>query len=112
MATGFTGEAVLLKRRGHLSVPDIARATGASEATVRGWLRERQTPSGIRAERLAELSSIVERLIRVMDPMHVPTWMRAPIPLLEGDSALDVIAGGDHRRLSRVVSGLEVSGAI
>lgn len=112
MATELAGVAAQVREHGHLSVSDIACATGASEATVRGWLRERQTPSGIRAERLAELSSIVERLICVIDPAHVPTRMRAPIPLLDGDNALDVIAGGDERRVSRVVAGLEASGAI
>ena len=68
--------------------------------------------SGAHAERLAELSSIVERLVRVMQATYVPVWMRKPIPLLDDDKPLDVIAAGDYRRVSRVLAGLEASGAV
>lgn len=85
---------------------------GANETTVRAWLREERSPSGIYAERLAELSSGVDRLVAVMPSTYVPVWMRKPVPLLDDDKPLDVIATGDYRRVSRVVAGLEVSGAI
>ena len=111
MATAFASEAAHIQETGKLTVPDIARATGANETTVRAWLRDDRSPSGTYAERLAELSSIVERLARVMNPEYVPVWMRKPIPLLDDDKALDVIAAGDYRRVSRVVAGLEASGA-
>ena len=112
MTTAFAGEAAHIKEIGHLSVRDIARATGANETTVRAWLRDDRSPSGARAERLAELSAIVERLVRVMDAGYVPVWMRKPVPLLDDDKPLDVIAAGDYRRVSRVVAGLEASGAV
>jgi uncharacterized protein (DUF2384 family) len=112
MATAFAGEAAHIQQIGHLTVPDIARATGANETTVRAWLRDDRSPSGIRAERLVELSSIVERLVRVMQATYVPVWMRKPIPLLDDDKPLDVIAAGDYRRVSRVVAGLEAPGAV
>ena len=72
MATAFASEAARVKEIGHLTVPDIARATGATETTVRAWLRGARSPSGKHAERLADLSSIVERLARVMQPTYVP----------------------------------------
>ena len=112
MATAFAGEAAHIKEIGHLTVADIARATGANETTVRAWLRADRSPSGTHAERLAELSSIVERLVQVMQATYVPVWVRKPIPLLDDDKALDVIAKGDYRRVSRVVAGLEASGAV
>ena len=111
MATAFASEAAHIAETGHLSVPDIARATGAHETTVRAWLRDDRSPSGEHAERLAELSAIVERLVRVMKPTYVPVWMRKPIPLLDDDKPLDVIADGDYRRVSRIVAGLESPGA-
>ena len=111
MATAFASEAAHIRDIGNLTTPDIARATGANETTVRAWLRETRSPSGERAERLAELSSIVERLVKVMQPAYVPVWMRKPIPLLDDDKPLDVIAAGDYRRVSRVVAGLEAPGA-
>ena len=112
MATAFASEAGHIREIGHLTVPDIARATGANETTVRAWLRDERSPSGAYAERLVELSSIVERLVRVMQPTYVPVWMRKPVALLEDDKPLDVIAAGDYRRVSRVLAGLEASGAI
>jgi uncharacterized protein (DUF2384 family) len=111
MVTAFAGEAAHIQDIGHLSTADIARATGADETTVRAWIRGVRSPSGERAERLAELSSIVERMVRVMQPTYVPVWMRKPIPLLDDDKPLDVIAAGEYRRVSRVLAGLESSGA-
>jgi hypothetical protein len=61
---------------------------------------------------LAELSAIVERLVRVMEPSYVPVWLRKPIALLDDDKPLDVIATGEYRRVSRVLAGLEASGAV
>ncbi|SRR6266496_4935465 len=112
MATAFASEAAHIQEIGHLTVADIARATGANETTVRAWLRDQRSPSGTYAERLVELSSLVERLVRVMQPTYVPVWMRKPVPLLDDDKPLDVIAAGDYRRVSRVLAGLEASGAI
>lgn len=112
MTTAFAGEAAHIAETGHLTVADISRATGAHETTVRAWLRDDHSPSGAHAERLAELSAIVERLVRVMQPAYVPVWMRKPIPLLDDDKPLDVIAAGEYRRVSRVVASLESPGAV
>jgi transcriptional regulator with XRE-family HTH domain len=111
MSTAFAAEAAHVQEVGHLSAADIARATGADETTARAWLRGSRSPSGVRAERLAELSSIVERLARLMEPAYVPVWMRKPVPLLDDDKPLDVIAAGEYRRVSRVLAGLESPGA-
>jgi transcriptional regulator with XRE-family HTH domain len=112
MSTAFAIEAAHIQETGRLSVADIARATGANETTVRAWLRGARSPSGVRAERLAELSSIVERLARVMDPSYVPVWLRKPVPALGEDKPLDVIAAGEYRRVSRLLAGLESPGAV
>src|SRR3954470_14968294 len=120
MGTAFAAEAGHIIATGHLSAADIARATGANETTVRAWLRGTRSPSGQRAERLpppgrpaerrAELSSIVERRARVMQPEYVPVWLRKPVPLLDDDKPLDVIAAGGYRRGSRVIAGVEAPG--
>ena len=112
MPTAFANEAAHIRDTGHLSASDLARATGASDTTVRAWLRGRRSPSGVYAERLAELSSIVERLVLVMDPSYIPVWMRKPVALLDGDKALDLIAADDYRRVSRAIAGLESTGAV
>jgi len=112
MTTAFASEAARIRDIGHLSVSDIARATGANQTTVRAWLRDDRSPTGDYAERLTELSSIIERLVHVMQPSYVPVWMRKPIHLLDDDKPLDVIAAGEYRRVSRVIAGLEASGAV
>jgi hypothetical protein len=112
MATAFASEAAHIAETGNLTVADISRATGAHETTVRAWLRDDRSPSGEHAERLVELSAIVERLTRVMEATYIPVWMRKPIALLDDDKPLDVIAEGHYRRVSRVVAGLESPGAV
>jgi hypothetical protein len=37
--------------------------------------------------------------------------MRKPVPLLDDDAPLDVIAAGDYRRVSRALATLESPGA-
>ena len=70
-------------------------------------MRRTRTPTGERAERLAELSAVVERLARVMAPGYIPVWLRKPVIALDDEKPLDVLARGEYRRLSRVISELE-----
>lgn len=109
MATGFAAEAAHIRDVGMLPVADIARATGADDSTVRAWLAESRSPSGERAERLAELSAVVERLVRVIRPDYAQVWMRKPNPMLVDEKPLDLIATGGYRDVLRVISALEDS---
>ncbi len=111
MPTAFASEAAHIRDVGCLTAADIARATGADETSARAWLRDDRSPSGTHAERLAELSFIVERLALLMRADYIPVWLRKPLALLDDDKPLDVIADGEYRRVSRVVAGLESSGA-
>jgi len=105
----FVREAVFVREVGHLSDVDIGRATGAAASTARAWLAGTRAPTGERAERLVELSALVERLTRVMDPSYIAVWLRKPVPALDDDKPLEVIARGDYRRVARLVSALEES---
>jgi uncharacterized protein (DUF2384 family) len=109
MATGFAAEAARIRDVGMLSVADIARATGADDSTVRAWLAESRAPSGERAERLAELSAVVERLVGVVRPDYAKVWVRKPNPMLADEKPLDLIASGGYRDVLRVISALEDS---
>lgn len=109
MAVGFAGEAAYIQEIGHLSVQDVGRATGADDSTVRAWINDTRSPSGERAERLAELSALVERLAQLIDDDYIPVWMRKPNPQLDDDKPLDAIASGDYRRISRLIAALEGS---
>jgi transcriptional regulator with XRE-family HTH domain len=103
----YAREAVRVHEIAGLSDADIARATGAAPSTARAWLAGTRSPSGERAERLIELSALVERLAAVMDPSYIPVWLRRPIPALGERKPLDLLARGEYRRVARVVSSLE-----
>ena len=104
---GFAGEAARIREIGHLTNADIARATGADESTVRAWLNETRSPSGERAERLAELSAVVERLAALVEPTYVQVWLRKPNALLDDEKPIDLIATADYRKVSAVIASLE-----
>jgi transcriptional regulator with XRE-family HTH domain len=107
MVTAFAEEAARIRETAHLSDRDIARATGAGVSTVGAWLRGARSPRGEHAERLAELSTIVERLARVMEPGYIPVWLHKPLTALDDEKPIDLLACGEWRRLARLVSELE-----
>lgn len=107
MDTAFAREASYVREVGHLSDRDIARATGAGVSTVGAWMRRTREPTGGRAERLVELSAMVERLARVIDPDYIPVWLHKPVVALDDEKPLDVLARGEYRRLSRLISEFE-----
>jgi uncharacterized protein (DUF2384 family) len=107
MATAFADEAIRIRETGHLSDRDIARATGAAVSTVGAWIRRARSPRGQRAERLAELSAIVDRLADVMQPDYIPVWLHKPVPALGDEKPIDVLARGDWQSVARLISGLE-----
>ena len=111
MATVFNEEAQQIRANGHLSDDDLARATGAAPSTARAWLAGTRSPTGQRAERLVELSALVERLAGVIDPDYIPVWLRKPIPALDDEKPIDLIAAGRYRDVARVISSLESPGA-
>jgi uncharacterized protein (DUF2384 family) len=103
----FAKEVAFIHDEAHLTNEDIATATGAAPSTARAWVALTRVPSGERARRVAELSALVERLLRVMDPEYIPVWMNKPIPALDDDKPLDLVARGEYRRVAEVVSALE-----
>lgn len=106
MGVGFAIEVERLKEIGGLATADLARATGADETTVRAWGRGSRSPSGARAERLTELSAVVERLTDVMDRDYVRVWLLKPNGVLDDDKPLDIVAKGRYREVSALVSAL------
>jgi transcriptional regulator with XRE-family HTH domain len=100
-----------VRQLGRLSEQDVAKATGTGRSTVGAWMRGTRRPTGVRLERFAELSALVERLARVMDHEYLPIWLHKPVPALGDDKPLDVLARGDYRQLSALVAELESPGA-
>lgn len=89
----------------------IAEAVGAKPSTVRDWLNGRSSPTGERARRLAELAEITDRLARVIDARYIPVWLVKPVEALDDHTPVELIAGGQGRRVARLISALESPGA-
>ncbi len=111
MTIAYADEAIHIRATGHLSDLEIAQATGAAPSTVREWLSRRSAPCGVRAERLVELSSLVERLAQVVSPAYIPVWLSKPVPALDDDKPIDRIAIGDYRSVAHLIAGIEDPGA-
>jgi transcriptional regulator with XRE-family HTH domain len=107
MAVNLAGEAQRTQQLGGLTEQDIARATDVSPVTARAWLAGTRQPTGDRAERLIELSALVERLAQLMQRDYIAIWLRKPLAALDDDKPLDVIAAGEYRRVSGIIAGLE-----
>ncbi len=108
IAPAYGDEVARLREVGHLSDADIAAATGVQRSTVGAWLRRQRRPSGIRAQRVVELSSIVERLAYVIQPSYVPVWLRKPLAALDDEAPIDLIRQGDYRRVAKLIGQLEI----
>jgi uncharacterized protein (DUF2384 family) len=52
-------------------------------------------------------STIVERLARLMEPGYIAVWLRKPVPALDDERPIDLIARGESARVERVISALE-----
>jgi uncharacterized protein (DUF2384 family) len=107
MTLSYADEASEIKRLAPLSDRDIARATGAGVSTVGAWLRGTNAPTGTRAERLVELAYIVEYATHVIQADYIPVWLNKPVPSLDGEKPIDVIARGEYRRIGEILAGLE-----
>ena len=111
MAIAFADEALRIRNDAGLSDEIIARATGSARSTVRDWFARRSAPTGVRAARVGELSSIVDRLPRVMRVEYIPVWLTKPIEALDDEKPVELIARGEYRRVARLISELEDPGA-
>ncbi|MFL5885840.1 MAG: hypothetical protein ACJ77M_12285 [Thermoleophilaceae bacterium] len=111
MNTAFANEAVRIHAATKMTDTQIGQAVGAAASTVRDWLNHRTNPTRERAQRIAELAEIVDRLGRVIPADYIAVWLYKPIEALDDESPIDLIARGEARRVAQVVSGLESPGA-
>lgn len=100
-------EVVRVSRLGHLTAAHLAEATGGDPSSARRWLHGTRTPAGEHATRALQLTALVERLVHVMDPSYIPTWLVKPVARLDDRRPVDAIRDGDYRAVSRLVAALE-----
>ncbi len=103
----YADEAIRIRQLAPLTERDIARATGAGVSTVSAWLHRTRAPTGQRAERLVELSAIIDRLASLLESDYVPVWLNRPLAALDHRKPIDVLADGGYEQLSSLVAALE-----
>jgi hypothetical protein len=84
----------------------VARATGADEATVHGWIERRAAPMGEQVNRLAELIAVVEEMALNVKGKSIPDWLVSEVPALDGATPSDTIAAGGYERVMSLAVGL------
>ncbi len=52
-------------------------------------------------------STMVERLARLMEPAYIAVWLRKPVPALDDQRPIDLIARGESVRVERLISALD-----
>ena len=97
-----------LLERVPMSEAQIARATQAEPETIQAWLRRREAPAGLEAQRLIELVVFtVERRWRAtFAATPSPSWLDSDIDVLTGGNPLDELAAGGYERLIQLALGL------
>lgn len=99
-----------LRARVPLSEQDVARATGAHEATVRQWMERKAAPMGAQANRLAEVIAVVEEMALNIQPDGIAGWLHEEVPALDGETPADVIASGGYQRVIDIALWLSAGG--
>jgi hypothetical protein len=93
-----------------LAEGDVARATGADQATVRDWIERKAAPMGVYANRLAELIAVVEEMALNVKGDTIPGWLGTEVDALEGETPADVIAAGGYQRVMDIALWLSTGG--
>jgi putative toxin-antitoxin system antitoxin component (TIGR02293 family) len=78
---------------------DVARALGTTPRSVTRWQAADTAPRRETEERLLELKAVVDLLRRVLQPEPARLWLRSPHPGLDWQKPIDLVAGGEYRRV-------------
>ena len=89
------------------SEAQIARATLVDPATIQAWLRRREAPAGLEAQRVIELVAFVEEMaINVPGETLAGWWLDRNVDFLSGANPLDQIASGNYETMIQYAIGL------
>ncbi|MGZ4232021.1 MAG: hypothetical protein ACXVVQ_11405 [Solirubrobacteraceae bacterium] len=95
-----------LLERVPISEAQIARPTQVEPETIQAWLRRREAPAGLEAQRLTELVAFVDEMARTIRGDALAEWLDRDIPFLDGGNPLDELAAGGYGRLIQLALGL------
>lgn len=92
-----------------LSVPVLARATGAHPRTVERWRAGSRIRRRRFRTRLANLAAVLATLGQRRSPATQRAWLLSPSSHLDGSAPIDAIAAGDVAR-ARAAAALDGGG--
>ena len=78
---------------------DVARVAGASPRSVVRWRTGDVSPRRETEERLLELKAVLNLARRVFRDDVARQWLRSPVPDLDYEKPLELVAAGDWRRV-------------
>lgn len=78
---------------------DVARVVGSTSRSVSRWHAAGSAPRRLSEERLLELKAVVDLLRSVLRGEPARLWLRSPNPELGWEKPLDLVAGGEYRRV-------------
>jgi hypothetical protein len=112
-ASGFTATMATadlligLLDRVPMSEAQIARATLADPATIQAWLRRREPPAGVEAQRVTELAAFVAEMARNLKGETLAGWwLDGNVDFLSGANPLDEIAAGHYEQMIQYALGI------
>lgn len=78
---------------------DVAEITGSTPRSVSRWTAAKATPHRDAEDRLLELKVVVDQLRTVLREEPARLWLRSPNPDLDWHKPLELMAGGEYRRV-------------
>jgi putative toxin-antitoxin system antitoxin component (TIGR02293 family) len=89
-----------------LDQADVARVLDTNPRTVSRWLQRQTEPRPDARERLLELIAVLEQLSGVLRPGPAHDWLFTPNPLLDNHKPVDLLRGGEYRRVLGAIDAL------
>ena len=78
---------------------DVARVAGTSPRSVIRWRAGDANPRRETEERLLELKAVLDLARRVFRDDVARQWLRSPVPDLDYEKPLELVASGDWRKV-------------
>ena len=78
---------------------DLARILHTTPRSISRWQAAEVSPRRGSEERMLELKAVLDLAERCFPPLVARRWLRAPVPDLDYEKPLDLIADGQWRRV-------------
>ena len=99
MATDLAGRLELASVQAELDQGDLARVLDTNPRTVARWLHRQASPRPESRERVLELLAVLERLSGVVQAQAAHDWLFTPNATLDHHKPVDLLRGGEYRRV-------------